>query len=65
MSNRPGRARRRLTATEIDLEVVRQRALLVGTGAGTRTAAAAEASLDELARLTDTAGAEPVQLVLQ
>jgi len=65
MSSRPGRARRRLTATEIDLEVVRQRALLVGTGAGTRTAAAAEASLDELARLTDTAGAEPVETVLQ
>ena len=65
MSNRSGRARRRLTATEIDLEVVRQRALLVGTGAGTRSTAAAEASLDELARLTDTAGADPVQLVLQ
>jgi len=65
VSERPGRARRRLTATEIDLEVVRQRALLVGTGAGTRTAADAEASLEELARLTDTAGADPVDTVLQ
>jgi GTP-binding protein HflX len=58
-------ARRRLTATEIDLGVVRQRALLVGTGIGTRDVEAAEASLEELALLTDTAGAEPVELVLQ
>ena len=35
---RAGRQRRRLTATEVDLEVVRQRALLVGTGFGTRDA---------------------------
>ena len=65
MSGREGRARRRLTATEIDLEVVRQRALLVGTGVGTRTAAEAEDLLDELSRLADTAGAEPVSAVLQ
>jgi GTP-binding protein HflX len=58
-------SRRRLTATEIDLEVVRQRALLVGTGIGTRDAEAAEASLEELALLVDTAGADPVELVLQ
>jgi GTP-binding protein HflX len=58
-------SRRRLTATEVDLGVVRQRALLVGTGIGTRDAEAAQASLDELALLTDTAGAEPVELVLQ
>jgi GTPase len=58
-------ARRRLTATEVDLGVVRQQALLVGTGIGTRDAEAAEASLDELARLVDTAGADPVELVLQ
>ncbi|MFI5052780.1 MAG: GTPase HflX [Acidimicrobiia bacterium] len=58
-------SRRRLTATEVDLGVVRQRALLVGTGIGTRDAEAARASLDELALLTDTAGAEPVELVLQ
>jgi GTPase len=58
-------SRRRLTATEIDLGVVRQRALLVGTGIGTRDAEAAQASLDELALLADTAGAEPVELILQ
>jgi GTPase len=58
-------ARRRLTATEVDLAVLRQRALLVGTGIGTRDVEAAEASLEELALLTDTAGAEPVELVLQ
>jgi len=58
-------SRRRLTATEVDLDVVRQRALLVGTGIGTRDAEAANASLEELARLVDTAGADPVELVLQ
>jgi len=62
---REGRARRRLTATEVDLEVLRQRALLVGTGTGTRNAAEAEESLAELGRLADTAGAEPVESVLQ
>jgi GTPase len=60
-----GRARRRLTATEVDLEVLRQRALLVGTGVGARHLADAEASLAELALLADTAGADPVQSVLQ
>jgi GTP-binding protein HflX len=60
--NRQGR---RLTATEVDLAVVEQRALLVGTGIGTRDAEEAEESLEELARLVDTAGAEPVELVLQ
>ena len=34
--NATGRQRRRLTATEVDLGVVRQRALLVGTGFGLR-----------------------------
>jgi GTP-binding protein HflX len=62
---RAGRGRPRLTATEIDVEVVRQRALLVGTGVGARTLEAAEQSLDELALLTDTAGAEPVATELQ
>ena len=56
---RPVTPRRRLTATEVDLDVVRQRALLVGTGIGTRDVEAAEASLDELALLVDTAGADP------
>jgi GTP-binding protein HflX len=58
-------SRRRLTATEVDLGVVRQRALLVGTGYGLRDAEAAQASLEELAALTDTAGADPVEMVLQ
>jgi GTPase len=62
---REGRARRRLTATEVDLEVLRQRALLVGTGTGTRNLAEAEESLAELGRLADTAGADPVESVLQ
>jgi len=58
-------SRRRLTATEVDFDVLRQRALLVGTGIGTRDAEAAQASLEELALLVDTAGADPVELVLQ
>ena len=60
-----GRQRRRLTATEVDLERPRQRALLVGTGYGTTSVEEAEASLDELALLTDTAGADAVDRVLQ
>jgi GTP-binding protein HflX len=59
----PGRRRRRLTATEVDLGVVRQRALLVGGGdAGPEEA---EASLEELALLTETAGAETVERSIQ
>ncbi|HZP29687.1 MAG TPA: GTPase HflX, partial [Acidimicrobiia bacterium] len=65
MTSPAARGRRRLTATEVDLEVVRQRALLVGTGVGTRSTEEAEASLDELALLADTAGAEPIESVLQ
>ncbi|HEY3096306.1 MAG TPA: GTPase HflX [Acidimicrobiia bacterium] len=65
MSNREGRQRRRLTATEVDFGVVKQRALLVGTGSGTRSLSEAEASLSELALLADTAGADPVESVLQ
>jgi GTP-binding protein HflX len=60
-----GRGRRRLTATETDFTVVRQRALLVGTGFGAPSIEAAEESLEELALLTETAGAEPVHLTLQ
>jgi GTP-binding protein HflX len=58
-------SRRRLTATEVDLGVVQQQALLVGTGIGMRDTEAAESSLEELAMLVDTAGAQPVELVLQ
>jgi GTPase len=65
VSNHEGRQRRRLTATEVDFGVVRQRALLVGTGTGTRSLSEAEASLSELALLADTAGADPVESVLQ
>ncbi|HMF04526.1 MAG TPA: GTPase HflX [Acidimicrobiia bacterium] len=65
MSNREGRQRRRLTATEVDFGVVEQRALLIGTGTGSRSLDEAEASLSELGQLTDTAGADPVESVLQ
>ncbi len=57
------RQRRRLTATVTDLEVQRQRALLVGValhGDG----AEADRSLTELAMLTDTAGSDPVETEL-
>jgi len=59
------RGRQRLTATEIDLGVIRQRALLVGCAVGTRSLEEAEASLAELALLVDTAGAEAVDATLQ
>jgi GTP-binding protein HflX len=58
-----GRQRRRLTATEVDLGVLRQRALLVG--GGDVSLDEAESSLAELALLTDTAGADPVESALQ
>ena len=60
-----GRQRRRLTATEVDLERIRQRALLVGAGTDAGSVEEAEASLEELALLADTAGAEPIESVLQ
>ncbi len=59
-----GRQRRRLTATVTDLEVKRQKALLVGVVLPTIDNTWAERSLDELALLTDTAGSEPVESVL-
>lgn len=55
---------KRLTATVTDLEVTRQRAFLVGVVTGGDTIAGAETSLDELALLTDTAGSDPVEVVL-
>ena len=60
-----GRQRRRLTATEVDFERLRQRALLVSAGTGMASVEEAEASLDELALLADTAGADPVDRSLQ
>ena len=61
---RAGRSRRRLTATVTDLQVVRQRAYLVGVVLGDADRVEAEHSLVELALLTDTAGSDPVQSVL-
>jgi len=58
------RNRRRLTATVTDLEVRRQRALLVSLATDGRSSDA-ERSLAELARLTDTAGSDPVGQVVQ
>ncbi len=60
-----GRQRRRLTATEVDLGRVRQRALLIATTYGFATVDEAEASLVELGLLADTAGADPVHSELQ
>jgi GTP-binding protein HflX len=65
-TNAAGRQRRRLTATEVDLGVVQQRALLVGTTAATNgDVEAAESSLEELGLLADTAGALVVYSDLQ
>ena len=58
-----GRERRRLTATVKDLEVSRQRALVVGIRFSRNSAVEAEQSLEELALLTDTAGSEPVDQI--
>lgn len=55
-----GRSERRLTATVTDLAVTRQRAFLVGSIID----GSAERSLDELSRLADTAGSDPVGQVL-
>ena len=54
------RQRRRLTASVTDLEVARQRAMLVGLVRSRDQKNAGRASLDELALLTDTAGSDPV-----
>jgi GTPase len=59
-SDRQARQRRRLTATVTDLEVAVQRAFLVGVLLPGMTTESEERSLDELALLTDTAGADPV-----
>ncbi|MGB2756322.1 MAG: GTPase HflX [Acidimicrobiia bacterium] len=54
-----------LTATEIDLDRLRQKALLVGTYRTAYELPNAEASMQELARLVDTAGADTVGADLQ
>ena len=57
---RSGRQRRRLTATVTDIEVVRQKAFLIGLARTSADMPEAEVSLHELALLTDTAGSDPV-----
>lgn len=59
-SEHQSRTRRRLTATVTDLEVQVQRAFLVGVLMPGMSETAEEHSLHELALLTETAGADPV-----
>ena len=60
---RPG-SRRRITELPPELQALKlEKAVLVGLSRG-RDGAQAEASLDELARLADTAGAEVIERVL-
>ncbi len=58
------RSRRRLTASVTDLDVVRQRALLIGMVRDGGQIAEGDRSLGELELLTDTAGSDPVEAVL-
>jgi len=60
-----GRDRQRLTASVTDLAVGRQRALVVALADDRRTVAEVEASLDEIERLTDTAGSDVVERAVQ
>ena len=59
-----GRRSRRLTATVTDLEVARQKALLVGVELDRNGLAGSARSMDELRLLTDTAGSTPVGTVV-
>ncbi len=63
-ASRSGRQRQRLTASVTDLDVARQRALLVGLIRSRGARAKGEASLTELELLTDTAGSDPVESIL-
>ena len=63
--SRSGRNTRRLTATDIDLTVTRQLALVVGTATNERPREECESSLEELAQLVDTAGGDVVERVIQ
>jgi len=58
------RQRQRLTASVTDLDVARQRALLVGLIRSRSALATGESSLAELALLTETAGSDPVESIL-
>lgn len=58
------RQRQRLTATVTDFDVDTQKAMLVGLVRSRNDRARGAASLEELALLTETAGSDPVDLVL-
>jgi len=58
------RQRRRLTATVTDLDVMRQKAFLIGVQFPDTSADEADRSLEELALLTDTAGSDPIDMEL-
>ena len=60
-----GRDRQRLTATVTDIDVERQRALLVAVVDDRARAADIEDSLAEMERLVDTAGSDVVDVVTQ
>jgi GTPase len=60
-----GRDRQRLTASVTDVEVVRQRVLLVGLADDRRGPIEVDASLDEMERLVDTAGSDVVERAVQ
>ena len=57
-----GRQRRRLTATVTDLHVIRQQAMLISVELPGTPPGESDRSIDELARLADTAGSDPVHL---
>ena len=59
-----GRRGRRLTATVTDLEVARQKALLVSVDTDGSGIGDADRSMDELRLLTDTAGSTPVATLM-
>lgn len=61
---RPGRYGRRLTATVTDLDVARQKALLVGVDVEGNGVVDLDRSMDELRLLTDTAGSAPVGMAV-
>jgi len=58
------RQRKRLTATVTDLDVVRQRALLISVRLGNENTIDLERSAQELELLIDTAGSDPVASVI-
>jgi len=58
------RQRQRLTATVVDFDVDTQKAMLIGLVRSRNDRSRGAASLEELAQLTETAGSDPVDLVL-